>query len=77
MGLSDVCIVYHHKATILCLECHTTQMGISCLPMYIDDTVTKYKVVKNSKDIIIERLKVGQPIIFFGSAYTGQQKHLF
>ena len=31
--------------------------------MYINDIVTKYNVVKNSNDIIIERLKVYKPII--------------
>ena len=81
MGLSDVCIINYHKAKLLCLQCHTTQKGIYYLPMYINDIATKYKVVKNSKDIIIERLKVGKPIILKGnthllSADTGQQQHM-
>ena len=63
MGLLDVCIINHHKAELLCLQCHATQKGTYCLPMYINDIVTKYKVVKNSKVIIIQRLKVGKPVI--------------
>ena len=31
---------------------------IYCLSMYTNDIVTTYKEAKNSKDVIIERLKV-------------------
>ena len=58
--------MYHHNAKPLCLQCHITQKVIYSLPIYIyiNDRVTKYKVVKNSKDITIERLKVGRLMIW-------------
>ena len=58
-GLLYVCIIYpiyHHKAKLLCLQCHITQNLINSLPIYINYRVSKYKVVKNVKDIT-ERIK--------------------